>query len=233
MNQDLPTSIITRQPIKDPQDMMIFATQYQQAMMLYEGVIKQLTTKLDILSREYIVSGQRNPISSVKSRVKSPKSIARKLEQNGFAVNLHSMVENLNDIAGIRVICPYICDIYEVRNMLLSQGDITLLRERDYIMNPKKSGYRSLHLVVSLPVFLSESSHIVRVEVQIRTMAMDFWASLEHQLRYKSNGAIPNGVADELQECAEVITQTDMRMERIARKLQVFDATDQPEFSPI
>ena len=225
--------LLPQKTAEEPRDMTDFAMQFQQAMMLYEAGIRQLTTKLDILSREYDVTGRRSLITSVSSRIKSPQSIVSKLERRGYPVSVPSMTEHLNDIAGVRIICPYICDIYEVRSALAAQADVKLIRERDYIVNPKKSGYRSLHLVAELPVFLSESARMVRVEIQIRTMAMDFWASLEHQLRYKNEDGVPTGVADELKECAEVITQTDMRMERIARQLHAIDRPLRPSLSPV
>ncbi len=210
-----------------PQEQLIhFATQYQQLMLLYEGGIKQISTKLDILNREHRVRGLRTPIESVKSRLKTPKSIAGKLARRDLPLTIASIIDNLNDVAGIRVICPYISDIYTVRDMLLSQADVTLHQEKDYIRKPKPNGYRSLHLVVEVPVYLSESTQQVRVEIQIRTIAMDFWASLEHELHYKSSEQIPDGVSEELAQCAAVIADTDRRMESIAVRLhQLADPT--------
>jgi len=200
-----------------------FAKQYQQLMMVYESGIQQITTKLDILNKEYKVKGERNPIETVKSRVKSPESIAGKLERKGLDISIPAISENLMDVAGVRVICPYISDIYVVRDMLLAQSDVTLIKEKDYIENPKLNGYRSLHLVVEIPVYLSSSVYPVKVEIQIRTIAMDFWASLEHQLRYKSAEHMPDGIEDELYECAKTIAETDQRMEEIARKLRTIE----------
>ncbi len=132
-------------------------------------------------------------------------------------------MKNLNDIAGVRVICPYISDIYSVRDMLLKQPDLTLIKQNDYIENPKDSGYRSLHLVMEIPVYLSKTKHNVRVEIQLRTIAMDFWASLEHQLRYKNSANVPDSVRRELFRCAETIAMTDREMEEIAIELQALD----------
>lgn len=201
-------------------ELINFAKQYKQLMMVYESGIKQITTKLEILNKEYKVKGERNPIESVKSRLKSPESIAGKLERKGLDISIPSITENLNDIAGVRVICPYISDIYLVRDMLLAQADVRLISEKDYIENPKVNGYRSLHIVVEIPVYLSSSVYPIKVEIQIRTIAMDFWASLEHQIRYKTSENIPPGVEDELFECAQTIAQTDKKMEAIARKIR-------------
>ncbi len=204
-------------------DFYKMAFQFQQIMMIYESAIKQIETKLDILNKVSSVNRTRNPISTVKSRIKSPESIAKKLEKKGFEVNFDSMMRNLNDIAGVRVICPYISDIYSVRDMLLKQPDLKLIKQNDYIESPKESGYRSLHLVMEIPVYLSKTAHHVRVEIQLRTIAMDFWASLEHQLHYKNSAAVPDSVRRELFRCAETIAMTDREMEEIAIELQALD----------
>ncbi|MBQ9282057.1 MAG: GTP pyrophosphokinase family protein [Treponema sp.] len=209
--------------MSNPDNFYKMAFEFQQIMMVYESAIKQIETKLDILNKENKVSGRRNPIETVKSRIKSPQSIASKLEKKKLPVTFDSMVENLHDIAGVRVICPYISDIYSVRDMLLKQPDITLLEEKDYIKNPKESGYRSLHLVIEVPVYLSESTHNVKVEIQLRTIAMDFWACLEHELHYKTNTAVPESIRRELFRVAETIAMTDREMEEIAIELQNLD----------
>ncbi len=219
---DLP-KVINKELMSNPDNFYKMAFEFQQIMMIYESAIKQIETKLDILNKENKVSGRRNPIETVKSRIKSPQSIAGKLEAKKLPVNFDSMVENLHDIAGVRVICPYISDIYSVRDMLLKQPDITLLEEKDYIKNPKESGYRSLHLVIEVPVYLSESTHNVKVEVQLRTIAMDFWACLEHELRYKTSTKVPESVRRELFRVAETIAMTDREMEEIAIELQNLD----------
>ncbi len=215
--------VINKELMSNPDNFYKMAFEFQQIMMIYESAIKQIETKLDILNKENKVSGRRNPIETVKSRIKSPQSIAGKLEAKKLPVNFDSMVENLHDIAGVRVICPYISDIYSVRDMLLKQPDITLLEEKDYIKNPKESGYRSLHLVIEVPVYLSESTHNVKVEVQLRTIAMDFWACLEHELRYKTSTKVPESVRRELFRVAETIAMTDREMEEIAIELQNLD----------
>ena len=186
------------------------AMQMQQMMMLYESGIREIKTKLDILSDESRISGKPSPIDAIKSRIKSPRSIIGKLKRRGFPITLQSMIDNLNDIGGIRVICPFIEDIYTVADMLMRQDDLTLIEKKDYIANPKPNGYRSLHLILEVPIFLAE-----------RTMAMDFWASLEHQLRYKSDVEIPEHMSDDLKKCADVIAETDQEMQRIAKELKV------------
>ena len=218
---DLP-SVVNR-GLQSSEDFYKMAFQFQEIMMIYESAIKQLETKLEILNKEYKVTGRRNPIETIKSRIKSPDSIAKKLEKKGLSVNFKTMTENLQDIAGVRVICPYISDIYSVKDILLKQPDIKLVEQKDYIENPKQSGYRSLHLVVEIPVYLSQTEHRVKVEVQLRTIAMDFWASLEHELKYKNEQRIPDSVRRELFRVAETIAMTDREMEEIAIELQALD----------
>lgn len=196
------------------------ATQYRELMMMYNAAIKEVKTKLEILSSELTVKNERNPIESITSRVKSPMSIADKLQRKGKKVCVDEIWENINDVAGIRVICSFVDDIYEIASMLIKQDDIKLIRVKDYIREPKENGYRSLHLLIEIPVFLSNKKQYMRVEVQIRTIAMDFWASLEHDLRYKQNIENENEIAKELQECASVIADTDMRMLNIRDKIR-------------
>lgn len=215
--------VIPETEIGSANDFYKMAFQFQKIMMIYESAIKQIETKLDILNKENKVNRQRNPIETVKSRIKSPDSIAAKLEKKKLPVTFDSMMENLNDIAGIRVICPYISDIYAVRDMLLKQPDLELILEHDYIEKPKESGYRSLHIVVKTPVYLSKTAHNVKVEIQLRTIAMDFWASLEHELHYKNTAKIPDSVRRELFRVAETIAMTDREMEEIALELQALD----------
>lgn len=218
---DLPS--VVNKGLQSNEDFYKMAFQFQEIMMIYESAIKQLETKLEILNKEYKVTGRRNPIETIKSRIKSPDSIAKKLEKKGLSVNFKTMTENLQDIAGVRVICPYISDIYNVKDILLKQPDIKLVEQKDYIENPKPSGYRSLHLVVEIPVYLSQTEHRVKVEIQLRTIAMDFWASLEHELKYKNEQKIPDSVRRELFRVAETIAVTDREMEEIAIELQALD----------
>ena len=197
----------------DEETLVESAMQLQQVMMLYESGIREIKTKLDILADESRISGKPSPINAIKSRIKTPRSIVGKLKRRGFPVTLQSMMDNLNDIGGIRVICPFIQDIYTVADMLMRQSDLTLIEKKDYISSPKP--------ILEVPIFLSERTVPVRIELQLRTIAMDFWASLEHQLRYKSNVEVPPNLSDDLKHCADVIAETDEDMQRIAKDLGV------------
>ncbi len=182
---------------------------------LYHAATREIATKLENLNDEFKYTKDRNPIHQIKTRVKTPKSIMDKLQRRGLELSVQSARKNLTDIAGVRVICPYIDDIYLIANMLTSQNDITVLRTSDYIKNPKPNGYRSLHIIVTVPVFLSTGPEIVSVEIQIRTIAMDFWASLEHHLYYKYGDQKSDQIKNELKECADVISSTDIRMQNL------------------
>lgn len=181
----------------------------------YQSAIREVQTKLEILDDEFQMKHSRNPIHHMQSRMKTIQSMMEKLKRKHVRVDMLSAVQNLTDIAGIRVVCYYIEDIYTIANLLISQDDIKVLKWRDYIKEPKPNGYRSLHLVVEVPVFLSEGRTPVPVEVQIRTIAMDFWASLEHSLRYKAVGDVPSDISDELAQTAETIAALDLRMQNI------------------
>ena len=191
-----------------------------ETLLIYRSAIKEVKTKLDILDDELKIRRKRNPIEYMKSRVKTPGSIMDKLRRRGLEMSVDSAKKNLNDIAGIRVICSFVGDIYDIAEMLKRQDDIILIEEKDYIKNPKTNGYRSLHLVVEVPIFFSDHAEPVRVEVQIRTIAMDFWASLEHKLYYKTSGESPVHITNDLKECADVIASTDMRMQDIQREVE-------------
>lgn len=182
---------------------------------LYLAATREITTKLENLNDEFKYVKDRNPIHQIRARVKTPKSIFDKLTRRGFETNVESARNNLTDIAGVRVICSYINDIYLIANLLTSQDDIEVIRVSDYIKNPKPNGYRSLHLIVTVPVFLSESTELVKVEIQIRTIAMDFWASLEHELWYKLTDEKTDQVTKELKDCADGIAQIDLRMQNL------------------
>lgn len=188
--------------------------------MYYSYAIKEVRTKLEILNEELAFKTKRNPIESIESRVKKPASIIEKLRRRNFPVSVESVFENLHDVAGVRVICSFIDDIYDVAEMFLSQDDITLIEKKDYIQNPKSNGYRSLHLIIEVPVFLSDRTLNMKVEVQIRTMAMDFWAALEHQANYKKGIDGIDSLVVELTDCANIINQTDRRMQEIYHKIQ-------------
>ncbi len=190
-----------------------------ETLLIYRSAIKEVKTKLDILDDELKIRRKRNPIEYMKSRVKTPGSIMDKLQRKGLEMSIYAAKKNLNDIAGIRVICSFVGDIYDIADMLKRQDDIKVIEEKDYIKNPKSNGYRSLHLVVEVPIFFSDHVESVRVEVQIRTIAMDFWASLEHKLYYKKSGETPIHITNDLKECADLIASTDIRMQDIHRKV--------------
>lgn len=212
------------QKSKEPASLLDAAVQFQQVMMVYEGAIKEMVTKLEILKHEFLVKGAHVPIKSVESRLKSPLSIARKLQKNGLEITLENITSSLHDVAGVRVICPYIADVYTVAEILSTQKDIRVLQVKDYIKNPKESGYRSLHMIVQMPVHLADGTEIVKVEMQIRTITMDSWATLEHEIRYKSpDSQISDELAERLKSCADVMAMADEEMEAIARQLQPRD----------
>lgn len=187
---------------------------------LYGSAIREVKTKLEILDSEFHSKYAYNPIHHIEDRLKSVQSIFGKLQRKNLPTTVESIRENILDFAGVRVICNYIDDIYTVADLLTSQDDVNLIKRKDYIENPKPNGYRSLHLVIETPVYLSDKKEIVNVEVQIRTMAMDFWASLEHELKYKTDVEVSADLAEQLKECAETIAQTDMRMQNIYKTLQ-------------
>ena len=187
---------------------------------LYESAIREVKTKLEILDSEFRTKYAYNPIHHIEDRLKSPESILEKIQRKGIPFNVESIRANINDFAGVRVICNYIDDIYTVADLLTAQDDVTLLKRKDYISSPKPNGYRSLHLVIETPVYLSDKKELVHVEVQIRTIAMDFWASLEHELKYKTDNEVSAELADRLKECAETIAATDLEMQHIYKTLQ-------------
>ena len=194
---------------------------WKEVMLIYSSALKQISTKLEILNDEFQHVHRYNPIEHIKSRVKTPESIVKKLKKHGYESTIQNMVEYVNDIAGIRVICSFPEDIYLLAECLLKQDDITLIEVKDYIKNPKESGYRSLHLIIEVPIFLENEKKNMKVEVQLRTIAMDFWASLEHKLRYKKD--IPQEEAEllakELVECANISADLDNRMEQIRNRI--------------
>lgn len=181
----------------------------------YQAALMEVRTKLEILDDEFEIRYSRNPIHHMESRIKSPQSIAEKLLRKELPITPNSAMDNLNDIAGIRVVCAYLNDIYTISDLLTNQDDIMVIRKRDYILTPKENGYRSLHLIVKVPVFLSDGKQMIPVEVQIRTIAMDFWASLEHQIRYKEVRDVPSDLNDELHDAAERIYVLDEDMQRM------------------
>lgn len=194
---------------------------WEEIILLHNSALKEIGTKLEILNDEFQHIHQYNPIEHIKSRIKSPESIVRKLKRKGYESSLENMVKYVNDIAGIRIICSFTSDIYRVADMLRKQSDIKVLSVKDYIENPKESGYKSYHMIVTVPIFLSDSVVDTKVEIQIRTIAMDFWASLEHKMNYKFINA-PEEIKQELLECSEMISALDERMLAINDKIQQY-----------
>ena len=195
---------------------------------LYESAVKQLVLKLEILNSEFNTLYARNPIHHIESRVKSSESIAAKLQRKGSPVTLEAAARDINDIAGVRVVCNYIDDVYRVAGMLERQEDLEIVKRQDYIKTPNYNGYRSLHLDVRVPVYLSDRTEHVVAEIQIRTIAMDFWASLDHQMKYKKDLDESEEISEQLRECAEVIAQTDEKMQLIRRKIEEREKTPSP-----
>ena len=191
----------------------------QRLMSYYRCAIMEIETKFKVLDEEYSLQHDRNPINSIKSRLKKFPSIMEKMERKGFELTADSIEQNLNDVAGIRVICAFEEDVYTLADALLKQDDITLIRRKDYIRNPKDNGYRSLHLIVSVPIFLGNEKRIMKVEIQLRTIAMDCWASLEHQLRYKKNNKSTQEIEQELIECAQLSFELDERMDKLRESI--------------
>ena len=196
-------------------------------MMEYQCALMEIATKLNVLNNEFALTHNRNPIQTIKTRLKQPASILEKMNRKGLDVNIQEMEAGLADIAGVRVICSFPEDIYTVADLLLHQDDIKMLEIKDYIKNPKEGGYRSLHLIVEIPIFLSEGKKLRKVEIQFRTIAMDFWASLEHQLRYKKNLKNAEEISRELKCCAEEIASLDYRMQEIRGKIDRLTAREE------
>lgn len=207
MNSDNPEKVLqTMQP-------------FIESMMHYECALMEIETKLKVLNTEFASQYNRNPFESIRCRLKKPLSIVEKMKRKGLEISIENIEENLTDIAGVRVICSFPEDIYTVSELLTKQDDIRVVCVKDYIRNPKPNGYRSLHVIVEIPVFFADHTRNMRVEVQIRTIAMDFWASLDHQLRYKKD--IPNVdmISARLKKCADVIAATDLEMQSIKNSI--------------
>lgn len=186
--------------------------QWKSVMFLYDSALKEINTKIEILNNEFVHIYNYNPIEHIKSRLKTPDSIVKKLKRYGYEVTIDNMVEKLNDIAGIRIICSFTSDIYQIAEMITKQSDVTVLYVKDYIKNPKPNGYKSYHMVVTIPIYLTDGPVDTKVEVQIRTVAMDFWASLEHKIYYKFEGNAPAYLQQELKACADVVNMLDGKM---------------------
>lgn len=193
---------------------------WNEVTLVYSSALKQINTKLEILNDEFQHVHQYNPIEHIKSRIKTPESIVKKLKKYGQESTIENMVTYVNDIAGIRVICSFTSDIYAIADMISNQSDIRVMEVRDYIKNPKPSGYKSYHMLITIPIYLSDRIVDTKVEIQIRTVAMDFWASLEHKINYKFEGNVPEDIRNELVECAYMVSKLDDRMMLLNEEVQ-------------
>lgn len=219
-NSDFQRMVLTETVLpKEPEEIFKQIENFKELMLTYNSAIREVTTKLEILNDELSLDDGKNPIQFIKSRVKKPLSIVDKLQRLGKEINVESIMGSLNDVAGIRVIASFVDDVYKIADILVKQDDIFLVEAKDYIKNPKPNGYRSYHLIIEVPVFFSQKKQWVRVEVQIRTVAMDFWASLEHQVKYKKELKDTKEIERELKECADTIAATDVQMMNIRNKI--------------
>ena len=208
---------------EDPHDFLVMQN-------LYEAAVRQLTLKFNILNSEFNVLYARNPIHHIEGRVKSQESIVAKLEKKGLPVTIASARKNVNDIAGVRVVCSYIDDVYRVAEMLARQSDVEIVKKQDYIQSPNYNGYRSLHMDIRVPVYLSDRTEYVVAEIQIRTIAMDFWASLEHDIRYKADKSkLPAGINEEMFECAGKIAEIDRQMQDMYQRIKAAEELETAE----
>lgn len=199
---------------------------WKEVILIYNSALKQISTKLEILNDEFHHVHRYNPIEHIKSRIKTSESIVKKLRKRGYESTIENMIQYVNDIAGIRVICSFTSDIYQIAEMIGNQSDIKIISIKDYIVNPKPSGYKSYHMLVTVPVNLSDRTVDTKVEIQIRTVAMDFWASLEHKINYKFEGNAPEHIKKELLRCSEMISELDKRMLSLNDEVQAFSAKE-------
>jgi putative GTP pyrophosphokinase len=198
---------------------------------LYDSALKEISTKIEILNNEFVHIYNYNPIEHIKSRLKTPDSIVKKLKRYGYDVTIDNMVEKLNDIAGIRIICSFTSDIYQIAEMITKQSDVTVLYVKDYIKYPKPNGYKSYHMVITIPIYLTDGPVDTKVEIQIRTIAMDFWASLEHKIYYKFEGNAPAYLQQELKACADVVNMLDGKMFSLNQAILELSEAQQRETS--
>lgn len=195
------------------------AMQLKKVTLMYESALKEMETKINIISQEFELLYKYNPIEHIKTRIKTPESIVKKLKKKGLEVTYKNLLNEINDVAGIRIICSFIPDIYRMVEMFEQTPDIKIIREKDYIKNPKPSGYSSYHLIALVPVSFSKGMTNVKVEIQIRTIAMDFWASLEHKIKYKYDEKLPKNISKELIECSKIVNKLDKKMSSLGNKL--------------
>ena len=196
---------------------------WKEVIFVYNSALNEIGTKIEILNDEFQHVHRYNPIEHVKSRIKTSESIVKKLKKNGYESTIENMVKYVNDIAGIRIICSFTTDIYKLADMIAKQTDIKVLSVKDYIKNPKASGYKSYHMIVAIPIYLSDRIVEAKVEIQIRTVAMDFWASLEHKIHYKFEGNAPEHIKDELYECAKMVSALDAKMLSLNEEVQMIE----------
>lgn len=189
-------------------------------MSYYKCALMEVETKFNVLNEEFSLQHDRNPISTIKSRLKTPQAMIEKLKRRGFPYGLESIEQNLNDVAGLRICCSFTEDVYMLAEAFLKQDDVTLVEKKDYIANPKENGYRSLHLIVAVPIYLKNEKRMLKVEIQLRTIAMDFWASVEHQLRYKKDREFTDDMANELLSCAKLSADLDERMGNLRKLIE-------------
>lgn len=203
------------------------STEFAKRMSYYKCAMLEVETRFNVLNEEYILEHGRAPVNSIKSRLKTLPSLREKLERKNIPFDVDTMEEQLNDIAGVRLICSFPEDVYTMANAFLAMDDIEVLQEKDYIKNPKPNGYRSLHLIVAIPVYLAEGKRMTKVEIQLRTIAMDFWASLEHQLRYKQDNEFTEEMATELYACAQLSAALDLRMDKLRKSIQEHNSREE------
>ena len=206
----------------DPQVFIKNSAKFNDLMMMYRCTVREVRTKLEVLNDEFSLEYKRNPISFIKTRIKKPESIYKKLKKLGYEFTAENIQNQLNDVAGIRVVCAFIDDIYTIADLITRQDDITVIQVKDYIKNPKPNGYRSYHMIVEIPVFFSKGKTPMRAEIQIRTNGMDFWATLEHKMHYKFEGDGPDYITKELRECARYVAELDQRMEELNNEIQKY-----------
>lgn len=224
MEQDEQLELGTLLADERPEQLLEQMKPFRQLMMQYECALLEVETKLNVLNEEFSLEYDRNPFEAIKTRIKQPMSIFEKLKRRGEEVTVENIEACLNDVAGIRVICSFPEDIYTIARLLEKQDDIKVLKRKDYIKNPKENGYRSLHLIVEIPIFLANEKKYMKVEVQFRTIAMDFWASVEHKLKYKKDIKNPEQIAEQLRHCADTIADVDFRMQAIRHDIDRVEA---------
>lgn len=221
---EIPEGILKANPLPINKEikkwMQAYSGAYKELMAYYRCAMMEVETKFRVLDEELSLEYDRNPIETIKTRLKSPESIADKLMDRGIPLSIENIEKTLHDVAGVRVICGFPADIYTLSKAFLKQDDITLIQAKDYLKNPKPNGYRSLHLIVEIPIFLHDEKKLMKVEVQFRTISMDWWASLEHKIRYKKDVKVPDNIAQELLECADAAAYLDNRMEQIQKYVE-------------